>query len=93
MHLDAKTAFLNGELKEVIYMKQPSSFSRNEQEKMCLLKRSIYGLKQSARLWNQTIHDTPISIRLNQSKNDHCLYTMADNNGVIYVLIYVDDVI
>jgi len=46
MHLNAKTAFLNGELKEVIYMKQPSSFSRNEQEKMCLLKRSIYGLNQ-----------------------------------------------
>lgn len=47
-HFDAKTAFLNGKLKETIYMKQPEGFDGDD-SKVCLLKKSIYGLKQAAR--------------------------------------------
>lgn len=57
-HWDAKTAFLNGRLKEKIYMKQPPGYEREgELDLVCLLKRSIYGLKQVARSWNKAIHD------------------------------------
>ena len=48
--MDVKTAFLNGELEEEIYMEQPEGFIVESQEqKVCRLLRSIYGLKQSSR--------------------------------------------
>ena len=51
--IDVKIAFLNGNLKEEIYMKQPKGFiAKNQEHKVCKLKRSIYGLKQASRSWN-----------------------------------------
>lgn len=51
VHFDAKTAFLNGKLDEVIYMKQPPGFTVVGMEQhVCFLRRSLYGLKQSARV-------------------------------------------
>ena len=48
--MDAKTAFRNGELDEEIYMSQPMSLEvKGQERKVCKLKRSIYGLKQSSR--------------------------------------------
>ena len=51
--MDVKTAFLNGNLEESIYMSQPEGFIKQDQEqKVCKLKKSIYGLKQASRSWN-----------------------------------------
>lgn len=56
-HLDVDTAFLNGELEEEIFMSQLEGFEVKGQEtKVCLLKKSIYGLKQASRSWNKRIH-------------------------------------
>ena len=50
--MDVKTAFLHGNLEEEIYMEQPEGFIQMESENMvCLLKKSLYGLKQSPRQW------------------------------------------
>lgn len=50
--MDVKAAFLNGNLDEVIYMKQPEGFVVDGQEHLvCRLKKSIYGLKQASRQW------------------------------------------
>lgn len=49
---DVKSAFLNGELEEHIFMKQPEGFTDNP-NLVCKLKKSLYGLKQSPRCWNQ----------------------------------------
>jgi len=53
--LDVTTAFLNGKLEEVVYMRQPEGFvAKGREQLVCRLTRSIYGLKQSSRCWNST---------------------------------------
>ena len=60
--MDVKTAFLNGELEEEIYMEQPIGFTKERQEhKVCRLLKSIYGLKQSSRQWNIRFHNAIMS--------------------------------
>lgn len=92
-HLDAKTAFLNGSLEEVIYMNQPPGFNFEDQRKVCLLKKSIYGLKQAARTWYEKVNEALIDGGFTQGKADPCLYTKKIGNDWCYVLIYVDDVL
>lgn len=67
--MDAVTAFLNGELKEEIYMDQPEAFGDRTTRKYKLIK-SIYGLKQSSRIWNQTLNDVLIDAGLERLKTD-----------------------
>ena len=56
--MNVKTAFLNGSLEEEVYMDQPEGFIINEKEdKVCLLERSIYGLKKTSRQWYLKFHD------------------------------------
>ena len=56
--MDVATAFLNGELQELVYMNQPKGFVENGKEEMvCRLRRSIYGLKQSPRCWNSALDE------------------------------------
>lgn len=93
-HYDAKSAFLNGELQETIYMKQPPGFVKEGMDDhVCLLKKSIYGLKQSARVWNQMLHMFFIKLGLRQSEHDPCLYVYMENGKCIFVIIHVDDII
>lgn len=91
-HLDAKTAFLNGKLTETIYMRQPPGFEC-EGSKVCLLKKSIYGLKQAAKSWNDALHEVLEAADFRQSYNDPCLYSKKINDGYCYVIVYVDDLI
>ena len=50
--IDVKTTFLHGDLEEEIYMKQPKGFAmKGKKELVCKLKKSLYGLKQSPRMW------------------------------------------
>jgi hypothetical protein len=65
---DVKTAFLNGKLDEEIYMKPPQSFEATE--KVFKLQKSLYGLKQAARVWNQAMDKCLTDLGFNQSKLD-----------------------
>ena len=56
--MDVKTAFLNGDLEEEIYMKQPEGFVvPGSESKVCKLKKSLYGLKQAPKDWHQKFDD------------------------------------
>ena len=72
---DVKTAFLQGELNEEIYMKQPTGYVDKENpDYVCKLNRSIYGLEQAARNWNSAI-DTFLKERdYKKCSADSCLY-------------------
>ena len=73
--MDAKTAFLNGELDEEIYMDQPLGFVLKGQErKVCKLNRSIYGLKQASRQWNLKYHQVMLRGSFTMMEKDHCVY-------------------
>ncbi|CAH2097396.1 unnamed protein product [Euphydryas editha] len=55
-HIDVNTAFLNSDLNETIYMEQPEGFSDSKsKDKVCLLQKSIYGLKQASKMWNEKV--------------------------------------
>ncbi|KAJ1530288.1 hypothetical protein ONE63_005209 [Megalurothrips usitatus] len=89
-HWDVQTAFLNGDLEETIYMEPPKGL-KVDNNNVCKLKKSLYGLKQSPRSWNQKI-DCFLKINnLCQSQHDPCLYFRVTNEIKLYVLIFVDD--
>ena len=91
---DIITAFLNGELKKDIYMKQPEGFTRKRKEyNVWKLKRSLYGLKQSLRCWNEKLDCQLKKIGLKQLKNDLCIYTLSSEGEMFIVAVYVNDLI
>ena len=91
--MDVTTAFLNGELEEEVYMKQPEGFAAKGQEDMvCKLKRSIYGLKQSPRCWNSALDNQLKQMGFVQVKGDPCLY-MASEGEMFFIAVYVDDIV
>ena len=72
--MDVKTAFLNGNLEEEIYMDQPEGFSVKGKEHMvCKLKKSIYGLKQASRQWYLKFNDTITSFGFQENTVDRCI--------------------
>ncbi|MCQ7056692.1 hypothetical protein M9Y08_18120, partial [Clostridioides difficile] len=92
--MDVKTAFLNGSLEENIYMKQPEGFIAKGQEHLvCKLKKSIYGLKQASRSWNIRFDEVIQSYGFNQNPDEQCVYRKADGNVVVFLVLYVDDIL
>ncbi|GJU14346.1 retrovirus-related pol polyprotein from transposon TNT 1-94 [Tanacetum coccineum] len=90
--LDVKTAFLHGNLEETIYMRQPPCFEEGTCNKVCLLKKSLYGLKQSPRQWYKRFNVYMISNGFSRNNYDSCVYFKEFAQGMyIYLLLYVDD--
>ncbi len=90
--MDVVTAFLANTLHEEIYMEQPEGFvDGDDMDMVCELGKSLYGLKQSARLWNQKLDRYLRKIGFTQTNADHCVYVNKDT-GVI-VAMWVDDLI
>ena len=93
--LDVKTAFLHGDLEETIYMHQPEGFVRpGDEDKVCLLKKSIYGLKQASRQWHKKFDDHVLKSGFCRSKYDECVYIKKMKGiPIAYSLLYVDDIL
>ena len=93
-HVDVSNAFLNGNLEEELYMEQPEGFQDKEKPQyVCKLHKSIYGLKQSSRCWNNKFKTTLQKYDFIQNIGDSCLYTKNTDKGKIFVIVYVDDII
>lgn len=93
--LDVKTTFLHGDLEETIYMSQPEGFvSHRNENKVCLLKKSLYGLKQSPRQWYRIFDSFMLTIRFTRCPYDSCVYLERLGDTVItYLLLYVNDML
>jgi hypothetical protein len=92
--MDVKTAFLHGDLEEEICMKQPEGFVvKGKKELVCKLKKSLYGLKQSPRMWYQKFDTYILGLGFVRTKVDHCVYSKQIGNPFIYLVSYVDDML
>jgi len=91
--MDITIAFLNGDLKESIYMKQPEGYVvKGKEQFVCKLKKSLYGLKQSPRCWNEALDKHLKSMGFEQANSDPCIYT-ASGGELFVIAVYVDDII
>ena len=91
--LDVTGAYLNAYLKEEIYMRQPKGFEVDGRNKVCLLKRSLYGLKQAGREWNLLIDETIKQFGFHSSSYDPSVYFKYSNGSLCLVVVYVDDIL
>ncbi|KAL6331881.1 hypothetical protein AAG906_020228 [Vitis piasezkii] len=92
---DIKNAFLNGELEEEVFMTLPPGFCKEEEEtRVCKLKKSLYGLKQSLRAWFDRFAKVIKNQGYQQGQSDHTMFFKQSNDGRMTILImYVDDII
>ena len=91
---DVTTAFLNGTLDEEVYMQQPQGFTcQGKEELVCKLKKSIYGLKQSPRCWNSTLDAYLKKLGFVQTASDPCIYYQKTDKDIVYIGVYVDNII
>ena len=89
-----KRIFLHEDLDEEIYMKQHERFVvKGKRELLCKLKNSLYGLKQSPRMWYQKFDTFIRGLGFTRSKADHCVYFKLIGDSVIYFVLYVDDML
>ncbi|KAG9444534.1 hypothetical protein H6P81_015874 [Aristolochia fimbriata] len=76
--MDVKTAFLNGDLEEELYMEQPDGFVIDA-TKVCKLTRAIYGLKQASRQWYMKFDQSIKAFEFESNSEDPCVYIKRQN--------------
>lgn len=92
--MDVKTAYLHAPIDRDIYMEQPEGYHRGGEKLVCKLEKSIYGLKQSGRNWNEMLHTSLIGDNFTQNPADHCVYTKeSKETGKVIIVVWVDDLI
>lgn len=92
--LDVDNAFLHASLDEEIYMALPQGLHSPKPNQVCLLQKSLYGLKQASRQWYSTLVQALQALGFVQSSADHTLYIKQGKSGAFTaLLLYVDDVL
>ena len=92
--MDVKTAFLNGNVEEELYMIQPEGFvDPKDAGKVCKLQRSIYGLKQASRSWNLRFDEVIKGFGFVQNYKEACVYKKVSGSSVAFLVLYVDDIL
>lgn len=95
MHqLDVNNAFLQGSLREQVYMAQPPGLKDSQHPHyVCKLHKAIYGLCQAPRAWHDALKSFTVSYGFSCSKSDPSLFIYANEGTLAYFLVYVDDLL
>jgi len=88
--MDVKSTYLNGELKEEIFMEPPPSFNIPDSMVLRLIK-AIYGTKQGGRMWYNNIQTTLKTMGYTHTKSDHTIFVYFQDGKVSIIALYVDD--
>jgi transposase InsO family protein len=98
--MDVDTAFLYGVMPPdpTLYMEVPDGYPipdhlKGKENLVGIVKKGIYGLKQSPKLWNDTVNDYMISLGFTRFTTDPCMYKRGTEESCVFVAIYVDDLI
>lgn len=92
--LYVNNAFLQGSLKEEVYLTQPLGFvDADRPHHVCRLRIAIYGLKQAPRAWYLELKTYLVSVGFCNSVADTSLFTLRHGNHFVYLLVYVDDIL
>eukprot|EP00253_Pinus_taeda_P027623 PITA_27623 len=92
--MGVKSAFLNGDLQEEVYMTQPPGFKiAGQEQKVCRLAKALYGLKQAPRVWYMEIDQYLTDHGFQRSPSDANLYIKHTGDDILFVVVYVDDLI
>ncbi|KAJ9684091.1 hypothetical protein PVL29_016537 [Vitis rotundifolia] len=92
--MDVKTAFLNGDLEEEIYMDQPEScVVPGKEKKVCKLVKSLYGLKQAPKQWHNKFDHVLVTNGYSINDADKCIYSKYEDNTCVVICLYVDDML
>ena len=90
--LDIKGAYLNGILKEKVYMRQPEGYEDGT-DRICELLKVLYGLKQAGHEWNNEFDTKIKKFGYQHTCSYPCMYIMQDGNDIIILMIWVDDIL
>ncbi|KAI5748286.1 hypothetical protein M8J77_023876 [Diaphorina citri] len=90
--LDVNTAFLNGHLENDVYLYPPKGLDV-ENGTVLKLNKALYGLKQASYCWNKRLNETLQNLNFKRSEKDYCLYTLNNNGEMLYLIVFVDDII
>jgi hypothetical protein len=93
-HMDVKSAFLNGDLKEEVYVHQPPGFAIPDKEgKVLRLRKALYGLWQAPSAWNAKLDSMLQRMGFKQSPHEAAVYRRGNRGNVLLVGVYVDDLV
>ena len=93
-HLDVKTAFLHGDLKEEVYVAQPEGYTiKGKEDKVYKLNKALYGLKQAPRDWNEKLNNVLGQLNFEKCTKEPALYLSRDKDQLLLVAVYVDDLL
>jgi len=92
--MDVVTAYVQDDLLDEIYMEQPEAFEvQGQEEKVCLLKRPLYSLKQVGRCWYEKLDTFLKSMNMANNDVNPCVYVSTNKSSKVIVIVYVDDLL
>jgi hypothetical protein len=93
-HMDVKTAFLNGDLQEEVFVQQAPGFAQpGEEHKVYKLHKALYGLHQAPRAWNEKLDEKMCVLGFEKCPSEHAIYCRGVGTERLVVGVYVDDLI
>lgn len=93
-HLDVKTAFLNGEINEDVFVAQPVGFEKHGQEHLVYkLRKALYGLRQAPRAWYAKLNQCLKGLGFKRCPYENAVYTKGEGKDCLVIAVYVDDIL